>query len=138
MREVLPLAKRMLAESGEFYPYGGITRIDGSIVHVAAQEKDTIHPKSKTLVDILTEEFQSQATNQEIQACAIVFDVLIRPPNETEKVDAIQVNLDHIGLYSVEVLFPYVIADGKATYRTPFAQEGNYLIFGTERKPHAD
>lgn len=137
MREVLPLAKRMLAESGEFYPYGGITKLDGSIVQIAAQEKDATHPESRTLVNILREEFQSQAANQEIEASAIVFDVLIRPPGETEKVDAIQVNLDHKGHYSVEVLFPYLIANGKVTYRPPFAQDGDYSIFGPKRNPQA-
>ncbi|WP_395738856.1 hypothetical protein [Prosthecobacter sp.] len=137
MREVLPLAKRMLAENGEFYPYGGITKLDGSIVHVGAREEDTDHPTPTTLVKILRKEFQAQAANQEIEACAIVFDVLIRPPNETEKVDAIQVNLDHKGHYSVEVLFPYLIADGAVTYRTPFAQEGDYSIFGTKENAQA-
>jgi hypothetical protein len=51
--------------------------------------------------------------------------------NEAEKVDAIQVNLDHTGRYSTEVLFPYVINEGKVKYGTPFAQEGDYLIFSS-------
>jgi hypothetical protein len=80
MKEILPIAKRMLAESGEFYPYGGITKIDGSIVHVTAQEKGTMRPKSKMLIDILRKEYQRQAMNREIVACALVFDVRIRQP----------------------------------------------------------
>ena len=131
MTQILPVAKRMLAESGEFYPYGGITKVDGSIVNVTPQEKGVVRPKSKTLIDILIKEYRRQAMNREIVACALVFDVLIRPPNEAEKVDAIQVNLDHTGHYSAEVLFPYVINEGKVTYGTPFAQEGDYLIFSS-------
>ena len=132
MRDVLPFAKEMLAQNGEFYPYGGITKFDGEIVHVAAREKGSHNPKSKSLIDILRKQFRRQAMSGEILACAIVFDVLIRPPNETEKVDAIQVNLDHMDNYSVEVLFPYVIDGGQVRYGTPFAQAGDDLIFRAE------
>jgi hypothetical protein len=132
MRDVLPLAKRMLAETGEFYAYGGITKSDGSIVQVGAREEGTNRPGCKTLIDILTGEFKRQAMDGEIVACAVVFDVLIRPPHEKEKVDAIQVNLDHRDDYSVEVLFPYVITDGQVSYGVPFAQAGNRVIFGED------
>lgn len=129
MCEVLPIAKRMLTDDGEFYPYGGVMNEDGSITHVSAKEEGTDHPKSSTLIDILNTRFKEAAAAQQIRASAVVFDVLIKPPGGSEKVDAIQVNLDHRSDYSVEVLFPYSISDGKLLYGQPFAQQGDKLIF---------
>ncbi len=129
MCEVLPLAKRMLTDDGEFYPYGAVINADGSITHVTAKEEGTDYPKSSTLIDILNTRFQEAADEQRIRASAVVFDVLIKPPGGTDKVDAIQINLDHQSDYSVQVLFPYSISDGKLLYDQPFAQQGDKLIF---------
>ena len=133
MREVLPLAKRMLTEDGEFYPYGGVINENGSITHVSAKEEETDHPKSSALIDILNTSFREAAAAQCIKASAVVFDVSIKPPGGTEKVDAIQVNLDHRNDYSVEVLFPYSLSHGKLLFGPPFAQQGDNRIFNEDR-----
>jgi hypothetical protein len=36
--EALPIAKRMLEDSGEFFPYGAYIKPGGEIVHVGAVE----------------------------------------------------------------------------------------------------
>ncbi|PYP55124.1 MAG: hypothetical protein DMD40_14440 [Gemmatimonadetes bacterium] len=46
MNAALPFAEQMLRQQGEFYPYGGLLSIDGSIVHVGAQHSTTDHPRS--------------------------------------------------------------------------------------------
>lgn len=128
MREALPFAKQMLAQNGEFYPYGVTLGLDGNVTHVSAQGK-TDHPASKELIDVLVANFQEEAAGKRIKASAIVFDVLIKLPEKDRKVDAIQVNLDHSEDYSVEVLFPYSMEQGRLSYDSPFAQMGSNLIF---------
>ena len=130
MQDILPLAKRMLADHGEFYPYGGMLRADREIVHVGAQEKGTDMPASRTLIDILQRHFREEAASNTIIASCLVFDVRIRRPGTSDKVDAIQVNLDHITDYSVEVIFPYGLEHGRLIVDEPFAQAGDGLIFG--------
>lgn len=60
---------------------------------------------------------------------AILFDVKVQIPESKEKTDAIQVNLDHIDGYSVEVFLPYKIEKSKVAYSEMFAQKGKSDIF---------
>ena len=131
MNDVLPLAQRMLREHGEFYPYGGYLKRGGEIVHVGAKDEDTEYPKSKDLLYVLRDSFSAMAEAGECTATAIVFDVRIDLPQTHKKSDAIQISLEHADGYSADVFFPYEIGeDGRVTYGTTFAQEGNYEIFG--------
>lgn len=130
VNELLPLAKRMLSEFGEFYPYGGYMKLDGEIVHVGARDPKTDHPKSKNLIRILKKSLSEIARNGQAKAIAIVFDVRISLPNSRDKTDAIQVYVEHAGNYSAEVFFPYRVANKEVILEEAFAQEGEYEFFG--------
>ena len=80
MNEMLPLAKGMLLEYGEFFPYGGYMKPDGEIVHVGAKNPATDRPKSKDLIDILQNSFRERASRQQCKAVAIVYDVTVPLP----------------------------------------------------------
>lgn len=129
MQEVLPFAKQMLSEHGEFYPFGGVLQSGDAVTHVGTTEEGNDHPKSQTLIKQLKTQFQGWASKREIIASTVVFDVRIQPPGQEEKVDAIQVNLDHVSGYSVEVLFPYERNEKTIAYLAPFAQKGEAEIF---------
>jgi len=130
MNELLPLAKRMLAEHGEFFPYGGFIQQDGSITHLGAELKGNEQPDSKSLINLLAARFRAGAAEGIYRATAIVFNVRITPPGESGKTDAIQVNLDQESGYSAQVLFPYTIAsDGRLQLGRVFAQRGDNQIF---------
>ncbi|HBJ83081.1 MAG TPA: hypothetical protein DDZ88_04245 [Verrucomicrobiales bacterium] len=129
MREFMPLAKQMLVAHGEFYPYGGVMRSDGSIVHLGAKEPGTDHPASRTLIEILQSHFRERAASNDIMASCLIFDVRIARPGSQDKTDAIQVNLDHQADYSVEVIFPYHLEQGAVTLDAPFAQTGAAQVF---------
>jgi hypothetical protein len=77
MNSILPVAETMLKRHGEFYPYGGYMKLDGSIVHVGAAEADTGRPKSKDLLFILRSSFQEMARARQCKAVAMVFDVAV-------------------------------------------------------------
>lgn len=128
MNELIPFAQKMLAEHGEFFPFGGVITSKGEIVHVGASDGNE-KPPSKKLIELMVEGFRDKAKTGEYRATAILFDVKVQIPESKEKTDAIQVNLDHIDGYSVEVFLPYKIEKSKVAYSEMFAQKGKSDIF---------
>jgi hypothetical protein len=61
MNAMLPLVEKMLRQYGEFYPYGGYMKPDGTIVDVGADDPDTDRPKSRDLIYVLRNSFQEMA-----------------------------------------------------------------------------
>ena len=129
MNAFLPHAQQLLAENGEFYPFGGAISSKGEIVAVAAHDGDE-HPPSQTLIDLLVEVFKAQAKEGTYRATAIVYDVRVVPPDSEEKSDAICLDLDHVDGLSLTAMLPYSFnADGEIVYTNLFAQAGNGKIF---------
>ena len=129
MNDLVDFAEKMLLEHGEFYPFGGYMCDDGSMVDVGAEMEGTDHPSSVDLFRVLKENMGALAAKGGCKCLGIVFDVRIRPPGEAEKMDAIQVNLDHRDDYSKQVFFPYRLVNGKIEYAPVFAQKGDREMF---------
>ncbi len=119
----------MLRQHGEFYPYGGYMKLDGTIADVGADDPDTDHPKSRDLIYVLRDSFREMASTNRCKAVAVVFDVAVNLPSSNRRSDAIQVCLDHVDGYSAEVFFPYHIVNNQLVYEEIFAQEGKHEIF---------
>lgn len=131
MNTLLPFAEEMLAEYGEFLPFGGAIMKDGSIADFGA-DNGTEHSSSQSLISLLESAFVEGARTGDYRATAVVCDVRVVLPNQTEKTDAIAVRLDHMSGYSVEVMIPYErVADGSYTFGEMFAQEGEHKIFAS-------
>lgn len=133
MNAVLPLAEKMLRQHGEFYPYGGYMKSDGTIVDVGADDPDADSPKSKDLIYVLRSSFREMARSNQCKAVAIVFNVAVSLPKSNRKSDAIQVCVEHIDGYSAEVFFPYQINNNEIVYDETFAQEGEREFFGQSK-----
>lgn len=131
MNAVLPVAEKMLKEHGEFYPYGGCMKLDGTIAHVGATDPDSDRPKSKDLIYVLRSSLQEMAQSRQCKAVAVVFDVAVTLPNSDRKSDAIQVCVEHTEGYSVEVFFPYQIVDDTVVYGETYAQLGKHEVLPT-------
>lgn len=129
MNAIVPLADRMLRQHGEFYPFGGYMKPDGTIVEVGAADGETDHPKSMDLIYLLRSSFQELARTNQCKVVAVVFDVAVPVPKSTRKSDAIQVCIEHEDGYSVEVFFPYEIIDHQVVYGETFAQQDNHRSF---------
>lgn len=130
MNEWITFAKRMLAEHGEFLPYGAAMKPNGEIVSVAADAGEEI-PPSQEVIEILTSAFQQAATNGEYKATAVFYDVRITPPGSSETIDAIAVALDHAEAYSVVVYYPYRVVEGQFVFDPLTASLGAKNIFPT-------
>ncbi len=129
MNDLLPFAKRMLTEEGEFLPFGGHLKPDGEIVWEGAQTESE-RPPSQELIDVLVQGHRRLAADKQIKACGTVYDILVNPPGKAKKGDAIAVALDHVSGYSVRVVFPYRFhEDGELEVDPPFATEGDGGVF---------
>ena len=130
LNALMPIAEQMLTKYREFYPYGGRMAHDGKIA-LASAYNGTEHPLSQPLIDLLTNAHRSEAKENKLRACAIIYDIRTIPPGKSEKQDAIAVACDHVSGYSVVVIFPYSFdAEKKLQVEAPFATEGSYSIFG--------
>ena len=128
MNEWIVFAKRLLAEHGEFHPYGAAMKFDGEIVSIAGYTGEEI-PPSQELIELLTSGFQQAAAKGKYKATALFYDVRIMLPNSTEKTDAIAVALDHSDAYSVIVFHPYKIVDEQFVFGDLTASKGANRIF---------
>jgi hypothetical protein len=128
LSSVLPFAEQMLSLHGEFFPFGGAMRPDGKFVSVGGFDGEE-HPLSADIIRLIKDGFIQSAHRGEYKATALVYDVRVKVPSTGEKSDAIAVSLNHRDDYSVVVLFPYRITDGKLVIGDPFAQQGEADIF---------
>jgi hypothetical protein len=130
MNSVLPFAEQMLSSHGEFLPFGGAMRPSGELVSVAGHDGDE-HPRSVDLIRLIKDGFVEAARQGQFKATALVYDVRIKLPPTGDKSDAIAVSLNHRDNYSIVVIFPYKIDNGKVIVRAPLAQKGEADIFAT-------
>ncbi len=126
---VLPVAETMLTKHGEFYPYGGYMKLDGTIAHIGACDPDTDRPKSKDMIYVLRTSLQEMARATQCKAVAVVFEVGVILPGSDRKSDAIRVCVEHVDGYSVEVFFPYQIVNDTVVFGDTFAQQGKHEVF---------
>ena len=129
LKAAVPFGEQMLKNHGEFFPYGATMGIDEKITCVGGYTGDE-RQKSDEVIKLLKDSYRREGAAGKIMACALVFDVRIIPPGQSEKTDAIQVNLDHRDGMSVTMFYPYRIgSDKQVTFSQPFAQKGNEEIF---------
>lgn len=128
MHTMLPLAKRMLQEYGEFLPYGAAMTPEGEVVSVAGQDGRE-RPPSQDIINLLRKSFRESAKSNEYKATGIFFDVSVVVPGTNEKTDAIAIALDHRENYSVVLYIPYKLASGKLSCGQIFASPGSNDIF---------
>jgi hypothetical protein len=134
LNDLLPFAERMLAEQGEFYPFGGSITSDGRHISVGAKGSSD-YPKSRELIDIMMTEFRSQASEGKIRAAAICFDVRVVLPGQVDKTDAIQLALEREGGDAVDVFVPYAqLPGGEFTYGELFACKRTPTLFVQEHQ----
>ena len=137
MDEMLPFAKHMLGNYGEFPPFGGLIKTDEQIILLGAGSGEELPPR-RNLVDVLSSGFRERAMTGEIRAAAIVAQVTV-PQSGTgetpERVDAVRISLDHHDGYAVHVFFPYRKDGKRVTFAKPFAAPGTSFAFRGEAFP---
>ena len=131
MNEVLGVAKRMLREHGEFFPYGGAMEPTGEIVSVSGYDGRE-QPPSADIIRLIRGAFVDAAAAGTYKATALVYDVRVTSRASGVKSDAIAVALDHRDQYSVVVFFPYQLVNGELRFGEVFAQQGERNVFAAQ------
>lgn len=127
---LLPIAKKMLTEHGEFFPYGAVMRLDGEIVNCSTVHVDE-HPSSQTLIEMFTNEFHELASKGEIRAAGICCDVRVSTRDHPAKVDAVQFALEHTNGEAVNVYLPYDLDSSREVrFNAIFASPRDRQFFG--------
>jgi hypothetical protein len=130
LNTTLPFANRMLTERGEFYPFGATMKADGKIDQTAAHVGEEFPDSQQFLIDLLLGAYRAQAANGVLRATAICFDGRTIPPGQTEKTDAICVQLEHMDGEVVDVFLPYQKdGQGVLTWGQLFAAKGSGVVF---------
>jgi len=106
LNSLLPFAQRMLAEHGEFLPFGRTMKPDGEIEAVAAYDSDE-HPPSQIVIDLMTRALRRQAQSGQFRAVGICYDSRTVPPGQTEKCDAVCASMEHQSGEAVNVILPF-------------------------------
>lgn len=128
LNEVLPFAEQQLQKHGEFFPFAAAMLTNGQIRMLATYDGDE-HPESQKVIDDTEKVFIQGAKNGEYRATALAYMVTVSNPDTGEKEDAICVNLDHQGDYSVRVSFPYSLSKKEIQFFAPTASKGESKIF---------
>jgi hypothetical protein len=136
MDEMLPFAKHMLGNYGEFPPFGGLIKMDEQIILLGAGvgSEEQLAPL-RDPVNVLSSGFRQRALTGDIRAAAIVAHVTVPRSGQTDKVDAVRISLDHHDGYAVHVFFPYQKDGAMVTFAKPFASPGTSFAFRGEAFP---
>jgi hypothetical protein len=119
---VLPLAKELLLENEEFFPFGEIMKPNGEQVNLSVSNGEE-RPSSSDLIDLLKNHYLESAQASEIIASALVYDVRVKGS------DSIAVDLDHVSGYSVTVIVPYELTEAELLIGEMFTMKGKNAIF---------
>ena len=134
LEAALPFAEQMLTKHSEFYPYGATMDPTGKISLVGGYTGDE-HPKSTEVIDLLKATYRRDGETGKIMACALVYGIKTVPPGQSQKTDAIAVDLDHCDGVSVVMVYPYKVGpDMKVQLASPFAMKGKGDIFKSKTK----
>src|SRR5580698_6875583 len=99
-------AKRMLRKYGEFGPFGYRLNEDGNAVmeKIAQQEMPA---DAALLLSLLRQQLAEKAHRGILSSAAMASNVTIAKASEEGYVDAIMIEIEHRGGYSVKVFVPY-------------------------------
>jgi len=103
---LLPLAKQMLDNTGEFFPMGASLDAAG-MPAMSPPYKGKEHPTVDQVIAQLMQGLRSKASTGEITAAGICLDAWVTLPETDIKTDAIEVRIEHITGDAVRVFLPY-------------------------------
>lgn len=127
MGELFVFAEKMLAEHGEFHPFGGYIDNLGKVVHVGVG--DDVQPSSShEKFEILKSRFLKIGRSGEVRVFGIAADVALSS-NDGAKGDAVEFWLEHRDGYCAEVFIRYRLTDGRVEFMDTTAQRGTPMFF---------
>lgn len=103
---VIPIAQQMLKDLGAFIPFGAFITRDGE-VQLAGGEGDPSHLETQEIVEMYLEAYTEAVADGRFTSTALCVDVRVHVPGKLEKIDAIQIMLEHSGGEALNAFMPY-------------------------------
>jgi hypothetical protein len=113
-------AEKLLSKYSEFYPFGVVITTRGEIAYHAIDDRSGL-PSSNAILDTLRMAIAKSAEAGELNGAATVSDVRIAEPMQTNKTNAIAIDVEHVCGRSSSIYFPYSIVEGVVEIDSPFA-----------------
>lgn len=124
---IIDQAKFYISKVGEFYPFGSVLNRDGTIAPLGVYLGDD-NPESIEVIDVLEKAIRSKLKNKEINMAGIGTDVLYKPANQVDKMDAIQVRILTAESESKDYYLTYEKKDGEVIYGAMFSEPGTLKL----------
>ncbi len=131
LNKLLPIAEDLLLSHGEFFPFGGAMKDAQEVVTISGIDgQNDEQPEARDVIDLLDLNLRIGAENNQYVATAVVSNVFVVPPGQSESVAAIAVALDHREGLAMTLIFPYVVKGGTVELGDMFAKANDRKIFG--------
>ena len=129
VESIILQAKYFLNDAGEFFPFGTSIDINGNISPIGTYSGNE-HPKPIEVLKELEQGMQQMIGKRQYTGVAIGIDVRTVPPGGQEKVDAIEIRVDHKREGSTNYYLPYEKLDnGTFIFYEMFSNKGTLNIF---------
>ena len=130
LNAVIPLAQRMLATHGQFYPFAAAVKQDGKLTFIPNAKEVQQKPAPQSLADRLREQLIMGASNGDYRATGLCQDVRVSLSGEMGRSDAVLISIEHLNGRAMDVFLPYAADhEGDITYGEVFASPADPVVF---------
>lgn len=130
---LLMRAKSLLEKNGELYPIAAMMEQNSEIRPVMAYWGEE-HPDSQKVIDELSLALTSQAFPQRSAALGLAYDIRLANSKDSQKQDAIKVDIEHVNGESITIITPYSRGrDGTVELLDPFSESKPSQWFASNR-----
>lgn len=127
MNDGIDFATEMLRKHGEFHSYGITLDANGEICNVAAYDGEEF-PNGAEQLQLLEDGIRKKALADGDVAAAVFTNVGLRD-DSGKSINAVQVGLEHLSGYAVNVFYPYTIENKEVSYGELIAMEREPCLF---------
>ncbi|HEY3330382.1 MAG TPA: hypothetical protein VGK19_10205 [Capsulimonadaceae bacterium] len=129
--ELMEYAREGLSREGELYPIGAAITPEQEVQWCAIA--DDAHELSDVSVadelESLVNGMSADARAGRFVATGVLCQAIVVPPEGQNKVDAVELRLDHRSGDSVRVFVPYALDSGGVSFQRLFTSEGDASMF---------
>jgi hypothetical protein len=127
MNDGIAFATTKLGEFGEFHPYGRTLSKELVIVDIPAFDGED-NPDDVSFLELLENGLREKVISDSDIAIATFTNVGLREENGN-LIDAVQVGLEHLDGYAINVYFPYTIGEEGVLYDELIAMERSATVY---------
>lgn len=116
------IAKALLKEQKEFFPFGVSIDYEGNIKQRLVHDGDEF-PLSERLIDVIQRDFDAQLISRSLSAYSIIYDARVRNTMYPDGIDVVVARVKGIQDDSTEMYYlPYKNIEGQLQYFDPWGE----------------